>query len=113
MIQDYLQPIIQYLQNNPRMGEVFAFFIAFSESLPIIGTIIPGSVTMTAVGTLIGASILPGFSTLMWASLGAFCGDCIGFWLGRRYKDNIRNIWPFRKYPKWLKISEDFFHKHG
>ncbi len=109
----YLQPLLQYFHQHPHIGGLFAFVVAMSESLPLIGTIIPGSVTMTAIGTLIGSAILPGFTTIVWASLGAFTGDCIGFWLGYRYNENIRNIWPFKRYPKMLAMGEDFFHKHG
>ncbi len=113
MIQDYLEPIVAYLRQHPHVGELFAFLVALAESLPIIGTIIPGSVTMTAVGTLIGAGILPGFTTIIWATLGAFCGDTIGFWLGSHYNEKIVRIWPFSKHPKWLTKSEDFIHRHG
>lgn len=113
MFHEYVQPILQYLHEHPYMGQLIAFLAAFSESLPIIGTIIPGSVTMTAIGTLIGAGILPGLTTLIVASIGAFLGDCIGFWVGKRYKENVKKIWPFTRYPKWLKVSEDFVKKYG
>lgn len=113
MFDQYIHPIILYFHAHPHMGQFFAFIIALSESLPLIGTVVPGSVTMTAMGTLIGASIIPGFSTLLFASVGAFCGDYIGYWVGDHYKEGIRKIWPFRKYPKWLDLGEQFFHKHG
>jgi len=109
----YFQPLINYIHQHPHVGQLIAFLVAFAESLPLIGTIIPGSITMTAIGTLVGAAILPGFSTLAWASLGAFTGDTIGFWVGYYFTDTIHNIWPFRKYPHWLQKSEDFFEKHG
>ena len=95
------------------MGQLFAFIIAFAESLPLIGTIIPGSVTMTAIGTLIGAAIIPGVSTLLWAAAGAFLGDSIGYSVGYKYTDRIRNMWPFKSRPHWLEMGESFFTKHG
>jgi len=113
MIHQLLENILAYFQAHPYMGEFFAFIIAFAESLPLIGTIVPGSITMTAMGTLIGTGVIPGFATLGWASLGAFCGDCIGYASGSFFQDSIRDIWPFSKYPKWLIASEDFFAKHG
>lgn len=113
MFHEYVQPVLQYLHEHPYMGQLIAFLAAFSESLPIIGTIIPGSVTMTAIGTLVGAGILPGLPTLIVASIGAFLGDCIGFWVGKRYKENVKKVWPFTKYPKWLEVSEDFVRKYG
>ena len=95
------------------MGILITILIAFAESLPLIGTLIPGSITMTAIGTLIGTGVMPGFSTLAWATLGALVGDTIGFALGYFFSAQIKTVWPFRKYPHWLKMSEDFFEKHG
>jgi len=113
MIEHTISLIIDYLRAHPALAQVFTFFIALAESLPLIGTIIPGSITMTAIGTLIGSHILPGFSTLAWASVGAFTGDCIGFWVGKRYDQQLRHMWPFKKYPHWLEWSEKFIEKHG
>lgn len=110
---EYFKPLIDYLHNHPEVGALLAFTIALAESLPLIGTIIPGSVTMTAIGTLIGTGYLPGFSTLAWASLGALVGDSIGYGIGYLYTEKIRHIWPFKKYPHWLELSEKFFAKHG
>lgn len=113
MFKEMIEPIIAYLRLHPHAGELIAFVVSFAESLPIIGTIIPGSITMTAVGTLIGASILPASTTLGFAALGAFCGDFIGYWLGFKYQEQIKRVWPFSKYPKWLAKGESFFRQHG
>ena len=40
---------------------------------------------MTAIGALIGSSVLPATATFIWAIAGAFIGDCFGFWLGNHY----------------------------
>jgi len=113
MIEHYLHGINTYLQMHPHMGIIFAFLIALAESLPLIGTIIPGSLTMTVIGILIGRGLIPGFSALFWATIGALVGDTIGFWIGKYYNERLLNIWPFKKYPHWLKIGETFFKKHG
>lgn len=112
-MENYLQGVLLYLRIHPFAGELFAFFVAFLESLPVIGTIIPGTVTMTVVGILIGTDALPCIKTLIIVSLAAFAGDCIGFAAGYWYNERIRTVWPFRKYPKWLAMGEAFFKKHG
>jgi len=109
----YFQPLIDFIHQKPNTGLFITFLIALAESLPLIGTIIPGSVTMTAIGVLVGTGILPGLSTLAWASLGAMIGDIIGFGSGYWFAHHIRHIWPFKKYPHWLEHSEQFFKKHG
>lgn len=113
MIEQHLQTLLVFLRVHPYWAETLAFVAAFAESLPVVGTIVPGTITMTLVGMLIGVGIIPGVFTILLASLAAFIGDCIGFFLGRYYDQQIRNIWPFRKYPKWIELGENFFRKHG
>ncbi len=109
----WIDQALQYAHQHPHMGELFAFLVALAESLPIIGTIVPGSITMTAIGALVGAGVLPWFLTLFFASLGSFIGDMVGFILGVLGGDKVHRYWPFSKYPKWLTYSETFFKKHG
>ena len=113
MIENYLNSINHYLQAQPHVGIWFAFVVALAESLPLIGTIVPGSITMTVIGILVGRGMLPGFSTLFWATIGALAGDTIGFWLGKYYNERLRTIWPFKNHPTWLTMGEAFFKKHG
>lgn len=104
---------MEMLRAHPHIGFIFSFFVSFLESLPIIGTIVPGSVTMTGVGTLIGSKALPMVTTLAFATVGAFIGDCIGYYLGRRYGEACLDFWPFNKHPEWLTKGEVFFERHG
>ena len=104
---------MEYLRHHPGIGILFTFIIAFIESLPILGTLFPGSVTMTAIGGLIGAAVMPPIPTGAAAVIGAFLGDCLGFWLGRRYHAEIRLLWPINKLHKYMEYSEKFFIKHG
>lgn len=113
MIDNYLSYINHFLQTHAYLGLLFTFIVAFAESLPLIGTIIPGSITMSVIGILAGRGMIPIFSMVLWASIGAFIGDAIGFWIGKHFNERLRYMWPFAKHPKWLKLSEDFFAKHG
>lgn len=111
--QHLFDTILAYLHHNPQFGIWFAFLIAFAESLPIIGTIVPGSITMTIVGVLMGSGGLPILPTLFVASGAAFLGDCIGYFLGFHYNERLRTMWPFKNYVKWINLGEKFFKKHG
>ncbi len=113
MLHDLAHTIISYFSHHHLLAVILTFCIAFLEALPILGTIIPGSIVMTAVGTLVGSGVIPGVSTVISATLGAFIGDCLGFAIGVRYQHNYRLIWPFKKYPHWMDASEAFFHRHG
>ena len=113
MVQEIIHPIINYLHQNPHSAGIIVFFIACGEAMAVIGTIIPGSVTMTAVGALIGSKVIPVESTIIWAICGAILGDSASYLAGLYYKTRIHKIWPFTKYPNLLAKGEKFFKNHG
>ena len=88
MVSQWLHEGLNFIKEHPNFGMFFAFFVSFIESLPIIGTIFPGSLTMTAVGTLIGTEAIPFVATMCWAISGAFTGDLLGYYTGK-YGDNF------------------------
>lgn len=110
---DQLKPLIDWLHLHPGWAGVMTFFISLSESLAVLGLIIPGSVIMSAIGTLIGADIIPALATFIWGILGAFVGDIISYHLGFRFNERIPSLWPFSRYPHWLIKAQDFFSRHG
>ncbi len=105
--------MVEWLQSNPRSGWIIAFLATFAESIAIIGSIVPGTITMTAIGLLIGSSVLPLWITLTWAILGAILGDALSFFIGRFFKNDLTKIWPFKKYPAILEKGQAFVQKHG
>lgn len=112
-MSDFLSPILQWINEHPEMAGIATFLISAAESVAIIGTIVPGTVMMTAIGTLAGSGVMPLWSTIMWAILGAIVGDGISYWLGFHFKDRLHYVWPFKKYPNVLATGEKFFIKHG
>ncbi len=106
-------PILQWLNENPELAGLATFVISAGESVAIVGTIVPGSVTMTAIGALAGAGVIPLWSTIIWAILGAIVGDGISYWIGHYFKDRLRRMWPFKDNPGILEKGEVFVHKYG
>ncbi len=112
-MSDIINPMLQWLNAHPNMAGVATFIISAGESVAVVGTIIPGSVVMTAIGALIGAGVIPLWSILIWAIIGAIVGDSISYWLGYYFKDHMRDLWPFRTNPYLLASGERFFFKYG
>lgn len=112
-IIQHLKPLIAWLHLHPGWAGFVTFLISLTESLAVVGYFVPGSVMMTAIGTLIGAGIIPTWSTMIWAIAGAVVGDGLSYRIGYHYKNQIRNMWPISKYPHWMDKGEDFFHRHG
>ena len=113
MTQESIQPFLQWISAHPTWAGFAVFLISLSESLAIIGLFVPGVVMMTAIGAMIGAGILPPWTTLGWAVLGAIAGDGISYWLGHHYHQHLRDFWPFKSYPALLARGETFFKSHG
>ena len=47
------------------------------------------------------------------AALGAFAGDGLSYWIGHRWGPQLREHWPFRRYPQLLDRGERLFRRHG
>jgi len=101
-VHDTIYYISHYLSQHTHYGYAFAFGLAFLESLAVIGSIIPGSITLTALGVMVGSGILFPWLTFALCTLGALAGDMISFYIGVIYKSNLIHIWPFSRYPNWL-----------
>ncbi len=110
---DYIQPLTFWIYEHPHLALVITFLISLAESLAIIGSVVPGSVTMTAIGILAGSGVMRIDLTFIAATLGAVAGDGLSYLLGYHYSDRLGNIWPFSRYPSWLKYGKDFFTRHG
>lgn len=113
LFTDYIQPLTIWLHNHPQWALLITFIVALAESLAIVGSIIPGSVTMTAIGILAGSGVMRIDLTLIAAALGAIAGDGASYLLGYVFSDRLTNIWPFSRYPSWLSYGKDYFARHG
>ena len=112
-MSDLVSTLLQWLNANPEWALFATFIISAAESVAIIGTIVPGSVTMTAIGTLAGAGIIPLWATIFWAMLGAIVGDSISYFIGHHFKARLHQLWPFKNNPGILERGERFVHKYG
>ena len=99
-------------QNNDWLGLVICL-VAMLESLVAVGLLIPGVAMLFALGAIAGTGALDIYATLSWAIAGAIVGDGVSFWLGYKYHNKLRNLWPFKQYPHWLEKGESFFHTYG
>lgn len=107
-------PIIgDFFSQHPYLGIGFAGFIAFIESLAIVGSIIPGSIMMSIVGFLLGIGILPLQPTMISIFIGAFSGDMVSYALGAWYQNHFRNHEWVQPYHHWVTQGESFMKEYG
>ncbi len=108
-----MQPLINWLAQNPGWLNIALFLTSLLESLAIAGLLVPGVAILFAVAVLAGKVGLPIPELLMWGFLGAVLGDMISFWLGRRLQGRLHQVWPFRRHPGLVRRAEDLFVRHG
>lgn len=109
----YIQSITSLIAQNPNLAGVLVFLIAASESIAVIGAIIPGTAILIGVGAVVGLGHLGLWPILIWATLGAIAGDSFSYWLGGHYRGRLHEVWPFSRSPETLAKGEAFFSRHG
>jgi undecaprenyl-diphosphatase len=112
-MNELLQPLIDWVAQNTVWAGLVVFAVSFSESMALVGLLIPGVAMMFAAGALITTGALDFWPTFAWAVAGAVTGDGLSFWLGRRFKGGLRAAWPFTRHPEMLTRGEDFFRRYG
>jgi membrane protein DedA with SNARE-associated domain len=109
----YLSDITDFVAMHPHYAAWAVFGLAFSEAIPIVGTVVPGSTLIVAISALaIEADISP-WLLLAAATLGAIMGDGVSFWLGQRCHRQILQRWPLNRFPRFIARSEAFFNRYG
>ena len=110
---ELLQQLLDWISLHPVWAGIVIFIVAMSESLAVIGILVPGAALMIGFGALISAGQLHFWPTCGWAIAGAIAGDGASFLLGHHYREQLTQFWPFNKHPQSLERGITFFHRYG
>lgn len=113
MLASLIAQLVEFLHLHPHIAYTAVFFLAMSESLPVIGALIPGTAAIITLSALVPSGVLVIWPLMGAAILGAIAGDGFAFWLGHRFHRQILSVWPFSRYPSSIRSSERFFEKYG
>lgn len=109
----WITSTVEWISAHPTAAGLLIFLIAFADAVVVLGILVPALPLLIAVGTLVGLGHLNGPYAVACAAAGAFTGDALSYWVGRRWGPQLRQRWPFSKYPQWLDRGEAMFHRHG
>lgn len=104
---------VAWIGAHPHAAGLLIFLIAFSDALIVLGAFVPALPLLIPVGVLIGLGTLSGPYAVACAALGALAGDGLSYWIGRRWGDRLRMVWPFRRYPQMLERGEGLFRRNA
>jgi len=102
------EELLAWVSANPGYAHLAVFLVALTESLAVVGLVV-----MLGAGALIATGALDFWPVCLWAVAGAVAGDSLSYWIGRRFRHRLENLWPFSKYPESLDSGVRFFEKYG
>ena len=108
-----LYTFIDFVAAHRHWAYALVFFVALSESLPVVGAVIPGSTAIVGISALVPSGAIEMLPLLLAAIAGAIAGDGFAFWLGYRYREQIVRMWPFSRHPDIIAKGAEFFGRHG
>jgi membrane protein DedA with SNARE-associated domain/membrane-associated phospholipid phosphatase len=112
-MDSWFDGLLDWITAHPVAAGAVVFLIALSDALIIVGAIVPALPLLIGVGVLIGLGELSGPYAVICAALGAFVGDGVSFYVGRRWGTQLRGHWPFSKYPQFLERGERLFRRNS
>jgi len=110
---DWIDFTLAWIQAHPLLAGLAVFAIACSDAVIILGAIVPALPLLIAVGVLIGMGQLNGPYALACTALGAFAGDGLSYWVGRRWGQRLFTVWPFQRYPQLLIRGQTLFSRNA
>lgn len=113
MDSSWIDTTLAWISAHPVLAGAVIFLIAFCDAVIVLGAIVPALPLLFAVGVFIGLGQISGPYAVACAAVGAFAGDGISYWVGRRWGDRLRGFWPFSKYPQLLDRGETMFRRNA
>ena len=101
------------INQYPDYTMTIAFLLAMIESLPFVGSLIPGMLTMPAIGWLMATHKIPPLTTFLLIIIGAMIGDYIGYFMGFYSRNSAHQKAVYYQKEHWLETGKSFVKKYG
>lgn len=108
-----ISTITHTLHQHPEYGMLIAFCLALLESLPFLGSLFPGMLTMPIIGWLMASQRIPAVPTFALIIIGALIGDYIGFYMGVFCKNSVEKLAKRYQLCDWFATGKSFVGKYG
>jgi len=112
-IEEYVQPVIEFVREHEAWAAPVVFALAFGESLAFISLLIPAWGARVAIGALISTGSINFWPVWVAGALGAACGDWLSYWIGKKLEGAVAHMWPLSRHPELIPKGEAFIKKWG
>jgi membrane protein DedA with SNARE-associated domain len=113
LMEHFIDAIAGFAKAHSLLAYGLVILLAGSEAVPVIGIMIPGTIGVVAIATLIPSGAVALGPMIACTMIGGFGGDQLVYLLGRRYKRRIMGIWPLNHRPELIVRGQKFFDRHG
>ena len=83
-ISTFFDGLGEFIRDNSALAGPVLGLITFGESMVLIGAFFPATALMLIAGGLAAEGSVSIVEVLLWCVAGAFLGDAVSYWLGRR-----------------------------
>lgn len=109
----WFDSIAEFIATYRHVAYAAVFIMAFWESIPVFGVFVPGSTLIVGAAILVPTGALELGPVIVLASMGAFAGDVVAFWMGKRYGRSLLSWGPLANRTALVERAEKFFKDHG
>ena len=109
----WINSAVELVAQYPTWALAIAFIAAIVEAVAVLGILIPGTPIVMAVAGAAAAAGQPMAPYLVLVMIGAVIGDFMSFWIGHRYRDQLRGVWPLSRRPELMASADRFFERWG
>ena len=112
-MDSWLNDLGDFISRNAFWAGPVLGLITFGESMVLIGAFFPATALMLVAGGLAAAGVVNIFEVIAWCVAGAFLGDAVSYWLGRKLGPRAWRHPILKGQRRIASRSRLFFRKYG
>ena len=112
-LAEWKDPALNFVRQHIALTEPVVFLLGFAESIAFVSLLVPSSLLFVGIGGLHSAAGGQLWTTALAGGAGAFLGDIVSYLMGRYFKNEIGQMWPFRTRPEWYAGALGIFKRWG
>src|SRR5258706_11469047 len=112
-IAEWKDLVLAFMRSHAHLTGIVVFLLGFGESIALVSLFVPSTILFLGIGGIHSAAGGVFWPIWLAGAAGATVGDCLSFWLGRYFKDDVAKIWPISKYPELIPKGRAAFERWG
>lgn len=112
-LEAFKDQALALIKDHIALVEPIVFALGFAESIAFLSLLVPSSALFLAIGGAHSAAGGSFLSACLAGGAGACIGDMLSYTLGRYFKSDIGNVWPFTRNPEWYVATASVVRRWG